>query len=274
MNNELQRLLPKWVHGNEKHDLVLSNDIDSLASCAVLKKVKGWEIKYFYDFNKIYKTTEKRENKYVKCWVDVAIKKGHAFDNHVSRIDLFDDWNDDMVNLNNCYWISNEDYCNKYAGSTLLEVWSIYNLPLPQTEKGKMILLAIDVAFKGFYSDKFHDTQKRYLCEDLGFYELYDVIKRHNKDEFYDLIAEYGLNADIKCNGNLETKLKLEEIGKLLGLELDLPTDRFKAIHELEIVDKKITPQHKYLTDIDKSMVTAALTYKDKIRYSRIEQGE
>ena len=55
MNYENLKIVPEWALQNEEHDLVLSNDIDSLASCAVLKKVKGWDIKYFYDFNNVYK---------------------------------------------------------------------------------------------------------------------------------------------------------------------------------------------------------------------------
>ena len=147
MNSEYKKLLPQWYH--DEHEMVLSNDIDSLASCAVLKKVKGWEIKYFYDFDRVYKVKGHKENQ-EKCWIDVAIKSGHAFDNHVSRLGYVDDWNQDMINLNQTSMITNGCYSDKYAGSTLLEIWSLYNVPLPETEEGMMLLLAIDISFKGF----------------------------------------------------------------------------------------------------------------------------
>ena len=269
MNYELKAEMPEWHDHNEVHDLVLSNDIDSLASCALLKKVKGWDIKYFYDFNRVYRIKDYKGNN-EKCWVDVAIKSGHAFDNHVSRLTLMDDWNEDMINLNTAYWVTNENYCDKYAGSTLLEIWSLYDVPLPKTEKGKMLLLAIDVAFKGFYSDKFHDTQKHYLCHDLEFDELYKVIERHTRDEFYDLIAEYGLNADIKIkDGKLTSKLRLDEIGKLLELELQLPTEVFKTVQILEIVDEKVMPYYNTTEDVCPRLVTMALTYRNNMRYSK-----
>lgn len=266
MNNEILELLPQWYE--DEHDMVLSNDIDSLASCAVLKKVNGWDIKYFYDFEKVY-SVYKYESDKERCWVDVAIKEGHAFDNHVSKLTLFDDWNEDMINLNQVSWITNECYEDKYAGSTLLEVWSLYNLPLPKTEEGKMLLLAIDVSFKGFYSDKFHDIQKHYLVDVMGFKELYDVIKRHKKDEFYDIIAKYGLNADIKCaNGHLKTNLRLKEIGKLLELDLELPTDMFAIIEELDVIEEDVEDYHNFLEDVSTRIKTIAFTYKNKMRYS------
>lgn len=266
MNSEFKKLLPCWY--NDEHELVLSNDIDSLASCAVLKKVKGWEIKYFYDFEKVYKVEGHTEEK-ERCWVDVAIKEGHAFDNHVSRLTLMDDWNEDMINLNQINWITNECYADKYAGSTLLEIWSLYNLPLPKTEEGKMLLLAIDVAHKGFYVNNFHDIQKYYLVDVMGFNELYDVIKRHKQYEFDRIIDKYGLNADILCNdGRLRSKLRLTEIGKLLGLDLSLPTETFEVEEELDIVEEDVEDYHTCSDDVSISVKTLALTFKNKMRYS------
>ena len=266
------KLLPQWALQNEKHDLVLSNDIDSLASCAVLKKVKGWNIKYFYDFKKVYRVY-KYESENEKCWVDVAIKEGHAFDNHVSKLNMFDDWNEDMINLNNTSWVDNECYGDKYAGSTLLEVWSLYNLPLPKTEEGKMLLLAIDVSFKGFYSNKFHDTQKNYLVDVLCFRELYDVIKRHKQDEFYEIISKYGLNADIVCkNAHLQSKLRLKEIGELLELNLELPKDMYEVIEELDIIEEDVKSYHNCLEAVSTEIKTLAFTYKNKMRYSKVKK--
>lgn len=272
MNHKYEDLLPQWALGDEEHDLVLSNDIDSLASCAVLKKVKGWEIKYFYNFQGVYKIKDYTEEK-EKCWVDVAIKEGHAFDNHVSRVTMVDDWNDEMVNLNELVWIANDCYEDKYAGSTLLEVWSLYNLPLPTTEEGKMLLLAIDVAYKGFYSELFRDKQKYYLVDVLGFDELYEVIKRHKRSEFYDLIVKYGLNLEVVFhNGRLRSKIRVEEIGELLGLDLALPKDTYEIMEELEVIDEELEEYHNSINDVSTRIKTLAFTYKNKMRYSKVHK--
>jgi hypothetical protein len=275
MHIEYKELVPEWALENDKHDLVLSNDIDSLASCAVLKKVKGWDVKYFYDFENVYKIKDYEGNN-EKCWVDVAIKEGHAFDNHVSKIGYADDWNEEMVNLNQMEWIACPSYENKYAGSTLLEIWSLYDLPLPKTEEGKMLLLAIDVTFKGFYSDKFKDIQKRYLVDILGFDELYEVIKRHKEKDFYKYIEVFGLNEDIICkDGKLSSsKLKLKQIGILLGLDLSLPTDTYEVEEELELIKEDMPEYYSSLSDVSLFVFTLALPFKNKIIYSKIKNEE
>lgn len=270
MKDEIKQLLPEWYE--DEHVLVLSNDIDSLASCAVLKKVKGWEIKYFYDFDKVYRVKGYTED-IERCWIDVAVKSGHAFDNHVSKLTLMDDWNDEMINLNQNLWITNENYGDKYSGSTLLQVWSLYDLPLPQTEKGKMLLLTIDVAFKGFYLDNFHDVQKYYLSNALEFQELYNVIKRHTKAEFYELIKEYRLNEDIVWNqGNLDSKLKLKAISDLLELDIQIPEETFEIIEELDVIEEDLQQYHKCIDDVSINVKTLAFTYKNKMRYSKVHQ--
>lgn len=271
MEREYLELVPDWYKTTKKLDLVLSDDIDSLASCSLLKKVKGWDIKYFYDFENVYASRDLEVMQHKRCWVDVATKDGYAFDNHVSRVSMWDDWNKDMINLNMQSWISNENYSDKFAGSTLLMVWSLFNYPLPKTEKGMMLFLSIDSAFKGFYSDNFHGIQKHYLCDVLGFDELYKVIKRHKQYEFYDLIAELGLNAEIKYkDGHLETRLNLHEIGRLLELEIELPTmDNFFLWRELEIVEDKVRDYHHTTNDISSKIITLAFTYKGAVRYSK-----
>ena len=94
MREDYRQLLPNWYNGSEVHDLVLSDDIDSLASCTVLDIVKGWKVKYFYDFNTVYALKEYKNQKKrnTKCWVDVATSKGHSFDNHLSRVTLWETW--------------------------------------------------------------------------------------------------------------------------------------------------------------------------------------
>ena len=78
-----------------------------------------------------------------------------------------------------------------------------------------MLLLAIDSTFKGFYSSRFRDRNRFFLCDVLGFEELYGVEKRHTSDEFYQIISKYGLSRKIKYNSgtqNIETSLDLETV--------------------------------------------------------------
>ncbi len=273
MREEYAQLLPDWYQCSEEHELVLSDDIDSLASCAVLNMVKGWKVGYFYDFNTIYtyKTTQKRSSK--RCWVDIATYKGRAFDNHVSLLSDWDSWNDDMINLNLMCQVTNENYTDKYAGSTLLTIWSVYNLPLPETEEGKMLLLCVDSAYKGFYSDAFHDIQRHYLVDVMGFDGLYSVIQRHTKEEFEDLALEYGLFQKITVSsGEIITKLPLDRIGQALGIDLNiLPKSAYFPCRRLEQIQANIGSK-EYHEDIDDGIKTLAVTYRGKVKYSKIKE--
>lgn len=275
LREEYVEMLPTWLE-EEKLDLVLSDDIDSLASCALLTKVKGWNIRYFYDFENIYaskklSTDLKKQGKLNnKCYVDVAVQNGYAFDNHLSTLTYDDEWNEDMININMWSDACNDYYTLKYSGSTLLEVWSILDYPLPKTEEGKMLLLAIDSSFKGFYNERFADVQTEYLIDVLGFEELYDVLDRHEAYEFYNIIKKYKLNSEITYkNGILKTDLNLSVISKLLGIEITLPTDEFFCYKNFEIIEDDIDEYEDRASGIDKNIFSLALTYKNKVRYSK-----
>ena len=144
MNEQYLKNLPAWCSQDTPLDLVLSDDIDSLASCILLKQMKNWSIKYFYDFERMYKLDDlfsdtNMDNE--KCYVDVAVMQGKAFDNHVSRPFPRDClYNKEMVNPNLLRVITNNNYFDKYAGSTLYRL--VYLQQAVATHgKGKMLLL-------------------------------------------------------------------------------------------------------------------------------------
>lgn len=151
----MKNRFPEWIDSIGQHDLVLSDDIDSLASCCALQQIYGMEITNFYNFDALY-TNGWDCNE--KLWVDVAVKHGHSIDNHVSDIDGYH-YNKDAINLNAFERISTWGYQAKYSGSTLLQVWALLDLPIPKTREGKMILLAIDGSYKGFCTTGFRATQ-------------------------------------------------------------------------------------------------------------------
>ena len=277
MKDEFLKKVPKWYMGNGKYELVLSDDIDSLTATCVLQSIKPhWTTEYFYNFKNIYCTNDVRfiENKApTRVWVDVAIVRDEkAFDNHISRMNGEDYTNSLCINPNILANVTNSDYTNKYAGSTALLVWSLYNLPLPTTEEGKMLLLAIDSTFKGYYYDKFRARNKFFLCDVLGFEELYEVEQRHTAKEFYQIISKYGLSQKIKYNEEtklLETELDLETIGEVLGIDLYLPTKKFDLWRSFKEYKSNLS-DYKSIKDISKRLVTLAFTFKDTAKFSLI----
>ena len=274
MNIDYLENIPQWFEEQTKLDLVLSNDIDSLLSCALLKSVKGWDVRYFYDFENCYASKKLKNSTNERCWVDVAVLNGEkAFDNHVSMVTIWDDYNRQMINPNIMSHITNEYYTDKYAGSTALLIWSIYDLPLPKTEEGKMLLLCIDSAFKGHYYEKFAEANQFYLCDMLGFGELYDVMERHEIGEFYDMIEKYKLNDTIIMkDGRVYSELNLNVIGELLGVKLELPDDSFLLWKEYEIREEKIYDYIHTANDISRNIFSLAFTYKNNVRYSKVKQ--
>lgn len=267
--------LPKWYESNNSYETVLSDDIDGLVSTSILKYVKNWDAKYFYDFQDIYvdDDTYSKENKSAtRVWADVAFigKDEMTFDNHISR-KTSSDWKNNLcINPNLIADVSAENYYDKYCGSTALLIWSIYNLPLPESEEGKMLLLAIDTSFKGYYANtRFRARNKFYLCDMFGFPELYEVEQRHTQQEFYDIIAKYNLSTKTRLNARrLETDLDLDVISELLGIPVVLPQQEFKIWRSFEKADGT---SHKLesVKDIAK-VITLAFTGKNYICCSRM----
>lgn len=271
--------VPEWYKSNEKFDLVLSDDLDSLATVAVVQSVHpNWNVEYFYDFDNIYVSPDVyfKENKsHTRVWCDVAFCRNEmAFDNHISRKDIDDHVNPRCINPNILADVSNYGYTNKYAGSTALLVWSLYNIPLPKTEEGKMILLCIDSTFKGFYSSKFKERNRFFLCDVLDLPELYEVEKRHDIKEFYQLMNKYGLSQKIRYNSEtkqIETKLDVAKISEMLGIDLSLPTSSYDHWRSFEqrTVNMSGIPSIKKL---DKYLMTLAFTYQNVAKYSVLKK--
>ena len=271
MKAEYLQQIPKWYMGDTQFDLILSDDIDSLSSCAVISQAKNWNIEYFYNFSGMG-TTKNGLNE--KVGVDIALCNGKTFDNHVVMFNSDDEVNPESINPNIINQTRRSNYSTKYCGSTLLLVWSLYNRPLPKSEIGKMILLAIDSTYKGFYSGNstFEKANKHYLCDMLGLDELYEVQKRHKAIEFKDLLRKYNLNSKIVSNkGELSSVLKLDEISEQIELKLELPQDKFYKYDTYSNIKQDLDCSSRYsltIDDIIKEPFSLALIYNDTVKYS------
>lgn len=273
MNKNYKEILPKWFEEQKEYELVLSDDLDSLLSCAILNKIMNWKIRYFYDFEHLYISENSTKNAEQRVWVDVAVLNGEkAFDNHVSMVSLKDRRSNNMINPNVMCYITNENYADKYAGSTALLIWSLYGLPLPKSDEGKMILLAIDSAFKGHYSSKFEERNTFFLREVLGYDELVRLMERRTVNNFYEIIAKYGLNKKIKyINGKIQTDLNIQTIGKLLDINLDIiEEDTYELLEQYCICEQDIINEQT-VSDISKYAFTLAFTFKNSVRYSTVK---
>lgn len=274
MNSSTKEKFPEWVNDQRYYDLVLSNDLDSLFSCEILKQVKGWQPNYFnYNFTASGQT-EDAVSGAEKIGVDLSLCYGKTFDNHVVMMNSEDDYNEQSANFNILDGIGRENYFSKYCGSTLLMILSLYDIPLPiNNEEALMVMLCIDSTFKGFYSGYPlpREANKKYLLDYMEFPELYEVLQNHKQYEFTDLIRKYNLNGKIGMNkGKLHTDIDLEGLRKLFNLPFLLPEKPFYKVEDYTNNAQPLPKGNYQLVkdDISEDMFSVALTKRDFICFS------
>lgn len=262
-------MFPEWCSDDKnKYELMLTDDIDSLVSCALLNKINGYTINYFYDFETIY---EIKESDTPAIAIDCDLVKGRCWSNHVTMLSADDTVNLKSANLNNILKISRDNYYQKFCGSTAMQIWSYYDIPLPDTELGKMALLAIDGGYLGHYDKRFIEIHSRYL-NIMGFDELIEVLNRHTKYEFYDFEQKHNIKRKIKLNKNgiLTTQIDLATLQGLFYLDLSRPEKPFYVSKELSRDWPTNLFSHKtYAKDDFPDMFSVALINKNKVAFTK-----
>ncbi|WP_052416320.1 hypothetical protein [Paenibacillus sp. FSL R5-0912] len=263
MKNELIAQFPQWCNNKEhgKFNLCMSDDLDSLFSCAILNQLFGYEVKYFYDFNSIYST--EHIHKPTVC-VDIAVEQGMTWDNHVVKIMPNDKVNTESANINAINGINRRNYFTKYAGSTLLQIISYYNIPIPKSREARLILLTIDSSYMGHYSKDFKDTHSRYM-EQLELYDLIDTLEHETSTQaYYDVKRKFNLNGKILVNnGHLETTIDLAAMQGLFDVDLKLSEESFKKSYAFENRGR-----HSAIGISKPSVFSFALTGKNEFKYT------
>ena len=95
MTQKATNNVPTWYKDTEnKYHTILTDDIDSLLSCTILKEVMGWEIKEVFLLRQVANYSDipidvsaKTKNATVteELGVDFAKYQGKCFDNHITR---------------------------------------------------------------------------------------------------------------------------------------------------------------------------------------------
>ncbi|EET84779.1 conserved hypothetical protein [Clostridium carboxidivorans P7] len=297
MQKELKEKFPEWCGDTSKeYSLILSDDIDSLASCYIQNRLFGRNVEYFMDFNssyidengwridcqKVYRTKNKTENNVIG--IDIAIEGDgwYTWDNHVTRISSKDNYNTESANLNT---INGTNYFNyydkKFAGSTLITMLSYYSDKIDiskWSEEMKMILCCTDSLYTCFdvWKRDFRPVQRKYLKE-LEMSELIELMEFHvaknKKRDFEELKQKYNLDSKIYLNPHthkLETKIDLFGLSELFKMDLSLPDEEFE---DFKIYDKHVhygyvNNKESLCTGNTKALFNLALVKKDMIIYS------
>ena len=287
MDIKIKEKLPQWFMEETPKELILSNDIDSLLSVRLLEQVRpNWKLKYFYDFESgIYRieNTDKKSNDIVG--VDIALEKSFkTFDNHVTS-DNCNGINPYSINFNNVYGISSQNYFRKYCGSTALLIYSLFDIPLPTSEIGKALLLTIDSTYYSYYNSiarnrpDWLEIHQHWLCDILGFPELYEIEQSHSMEDFRQLcyindakiqIFDDLLDGHYQIIYPLDNKFRVE---KALDVCLEVPSESFSLV-------KKVRAKSCYLNGLHKSdlkdkyrILSFAMTGKKHCNFSALSNN-
>ncbi|GAA0366927.1 hypothetical protein [Bacillus horti] len=268
MKQELKEKFPEWCndYSQGQHTTILQDDLDSLLGCSIEKMVKGNDINYFYNFSNLY--VEQQSDKRKAIGIDLALHKGKSWCNHVVRIHEDDYVNPQTANINAIYNIHSGNYFNKYAMSTVLTMWSYYDLPLPKSDEGKALLLGIDSGYLGHYDDRFKDVHTKYL-EIMGFTKLIDLLKAHSKSDFESIQQCYKTKARIQLNseGYLQTTLPLADLQGFFDVPIELPKRQFTLLRELrDHIGNTHSIESK--SKLKGKIISFALTGKKKFKYT------
>ncbi|MGV3266201.1 hypothetical protein ACEE99_20220 [Cytobacillus pseudoceanisediminis] len=270
MKKVLKERFPEWCSDftQGQNSLILTDDFDSLLGCAIEKYVKGNDINYFYNFNKLYVADRSDDKK--ALGIDLALHKGKSWCNHVVRINENDYVNPQTANINALLKVHSGNYTKKYAMSTVLTMWSYYGLPLPKTKEGKMLLLCVDSSYLGHYREAFKDVHNEYIRL-LGFEELIDLLNETTEFDYELLQGKYRTKAKIQLNkdGYLQTNLPLADLQGFFDFPIELPSQQFTLRNQFK-EGKGNTFQTHSKDKLGENVVSFALTGKKYFKYTYI----
>lgn len=277
IRKDILEKIPEWYKNECQYDLCLTDDIDSLLSCTLLNHLKGWNIEQVMLFKHLKKydilydilgVTENNTKEVVSC--DYARMQGKTFDNHVSRFSEKDYYNKECINPNLfAHSVTSRNYYEKYAGSTVLVIYALYDLTLEIEEELMMILLAIDSTYKGYYDLRYQKWCKYYINDALGLDKFYECITRNKQEDFEQIARKYRLTDKITFNnGFLETSIDIDGINSILmrnlGFKIELPKYKFVE------VEKYIDTCNSYIPlNINEKIHSMALTRKNTVNFSK-----
>ncbi|MEY9866622.1 hypothetical protein ABIE66_002001 [Peribacillus sp. B2I2] len=267
MKKDFKEKFPQWVFEDADLTVCMSDDIDSLVGATILKQVKGWEVEHFYDFHNLYSTNKNDKRKAVG--VDIALVNGKTYDNHVTMLSSTSQPNMMSANPNVIEKVSRDNYTSKFAMSTALLLYALYDIPLPSTEDGKLMLMSIDSSYLGFYKG-FKKVQCDWL-EKMGMEEMIHLQERHGLMDFVEVKRRFVSSDKIIMNedGVLETTMQLEGISNLLELDIQLPTKEFEIRKQFTRTSYDLKQGSSYdngMIEIHYDPFSYALTGKQKLQ--------
>lgn len=248
-----KEVVPQWAYdfkeAQNSRVIVMSDDLDSLISSCLYTYITGYPIGYFYDFKSMsaINPSDTRE----RIYIDIAVRIGKCIDNHVQRFTLKSKGNNEAINFNSIFDIWKGNYFEKFAMSTLIMLYATYKdeMSLPTSEHGKILVIAIDSGYLGFYNERYKEAFIHNLTA-LGLEELLEVLERHSLDEFNrlsnNLKSKIGekivrndftgeLSFQYSANRTEQVERLLKAISNELGFPIALPNGEFEETQQFNL---------------------------------------
>lgn len=290
MNEKLKVRIPEWTNQvDSSYNLILTNDLDSLFTVALLRLLFGCEVGMFYDFHRLYKNKAQFEkDKIIGCDLAVEDKEIRTFCNHVTKMSKNDTVNPLSANFNNIggiYGGINGNYFRKYNGSTALTVLAIYNAfdkllldgQTELTETQQKILVCIDSYFLGAYHPKKYEAYDYFYRwqKTIGLEMFQPLFDKHSKWDFEDFQRENGLKKSIgaikKDNTyELVTFLDLDFLQTHFPM-LDFSLPKFDGYFEFDkpIKQKYYSGDSKH--DLNGRVFSLAVTNRNEVKVTQFK---
>jgi hypothetical protein len=268
MKREIRESLPTWYENinPEEYYLVLSDDMDSLLSSALLcRRFEGLKIGAFFNFQILAENKEITEGK-KPIFVDVDLFEGMCFGNHPTV-----SVNSMAINLNK--EIGSESYHEKYAGSVFMMLLSLYNIDLKGfTDEQLLFSLSVDSAMKGYYVPKFKRQWLYWFINVLQLRELKELVTTYQEKAFHRISFKYDAKSKILLDDEtfkLYTDIDIEGINEDLAFDIQLPDTTFNHISAKFTKHKSDYSNIKSLVDyFNLKMFSNARTYENTLKYS------
>ncbi|MED4374313.1 hypothetical protein P9274_01015 [Schinkia azotoformans] len=277
MKQNLKERLPQWYKEiTNEHKLILTNDLDSYFSCLILRKLFGCDIAMFYDFNSIYYNEKINHDKLIGVDLAIEDERIKTFCNHVTRIHKDDKVNPLSINLNNINGIHRDNYYDKYAGSTLLMILSLFDngdIFKNLTDEQKQILISIDSHYLGYYGgySAWHKWNNELELKE----PFMNVIENNTKESMNKFQYEHSLKGTISA-WDLFTEYPLKTTLDLKYLKEQFPTlewdylDSLIFTKKLDLNSKKNTGYINSKADLSSRLFSFALTRKNEMKFTTV----
>lgn len=173
--------------------MVIHNDLDGLLSGMFMKNHLNWNVVGVYDLETLYLSDDFDGELEDICFVDldVCYENMKSIGHHVIGSTTI---NKNHVNVNNLWNITESSYTEKYPLSTIVFLYWLYEVPLPQDETQLLYLLHADSTLKNLRT---YQSNGRDWLQKLNLTSLLKEVNSSNFREQVEFVVApntYGNN--------------------------------------------------------------------------------